>query len=305
VKWERLGHRFAPDGRARWARSHASTPWGTQRHNGLLRVHYSSRDEHNRSHIAWVDLDPTRSFEPVEAARQPTLQPGRPGLFDDSGVSVGCLVEAEGRDLLYYLGWNLRTTVPWTNTIGLAVRVHGDETFVKHGAVPVMDRSEEDPFSLSYPCVLSTDQGYTMWYGTNDEWGQTPESMVHSIARATSSDGINWARDADRALRPERPHESAISRPSVRRTGTGYEMFYSHRGSSSAAKYRIGWATSPDGLTWERRDGEIGLDVASSGWDSEMICYPFVFDHGADTYMIYNGNGFGRSGFGIARLAER
>ena len=36
------------------------------------------------------------------------------------------------------------------------------------------------------------------------------------------------------------------------------------------------------------------------GGDSEMIEYPFVFDHDGQRFMLYNGNGYGRSGFGVA-----
>ena len=77
-----------------------------------------------------------------------------------------------------------------------------------------------------------------------------------------------------------------------------YKMWYSYRGQS----YRIGYAESADGIRWERKDDLVGLDVSTSGWDSEMIEYPFVFDHGSRRYMLYNGNGFGRSGLGLAVL---
>jgi len=33
-----------------------------------------------------------------------------------------------------------------------------------------------------------------------------------------------------------------------------------------------------------------------------MVEYPFVFDHKGGRYMLYNGNGYGRTGFGIAVL---
>lgn len=32
----------------------------------------------------------------------------------------------------------------------------------------------------------------------------------------------------------------------------------------------------------------------------EMVEYPFVFDHKGQRLMLYNGNGFGRTGFGLA-----
>ena len=78
-------------------------------------------------------------------------------------------------------------------------------------------------------------------------------------------------------------------------------MWFSYR-SGSGKKYRIGYATSKLGEEWELRLEEVGIDVSADGWDSEMIEYPFVFDHGGIRYMLYNGNGNGRTGFGIARL---
>jgi hypothetical protein len=77
-------------------------------------------------------------------------------------------------------------------------------------------------------------------------------------------------------------------------------MWYSRRGES----YRIGYAESADGLSWERRDAEAGIDVSSAGWDAEMICYPFVFDAEGERWMLYNGNGYGASGIGLAVLEE-
>jgi len=75
-------------------------------------------------------------------------------------------------------------------------------------------------------------------------------------------------------------------------------MWYSYRGS----KYRIGYAESKDGISWIRKDSEVGIDVSSSGWDSDMIEYPHVFDHGGQLYMLYNGNGYGKTGIGLAVL---
>jgi len=66
--------------------------------------------------------------------------------------------------------------------------------------------------------------------------------------------------------------------------------------------YRIGYAQSVDGKNWELNLEEAGIDVSSEGWDSEMIEYPFVFDHKGERYMLYNGNGFGKTGFGLAVL---
>jgi hypothetical protein len=49
-------------------------------------------------------------------------------------------------------------------------------------------------------------------------------------------------------------------------------------------------------------DAEVGIGVSADGWDSEMIEYPFVFDHAGSRYMLYNGNGYGKTGIGLAVL---
>ena len=76
-------------------------------------------------------------------------------------------------------------------------------------------------------------------------------------------------------------------------------MWFSYR-SGSGEKYRIGYATSENGANWKLDLDNAGITVSATGWDSEMIEYPFVFDHEGSRYMLYNGNGYGRTGFGLA-----
>ena len=300
VAWEKLGHLFVPSGDDWWARSHASTPTVAWNADGTARVYFSSRDEAGRSHIGAVDLDPSNDFRVVNIHHQPVLSPGEIGLFDDSGVAVGSVVECDGVERLYYMGWNLRVTVPWANTIGMATRMSSDEPFVRCGRVPALDRSEEDPFTMSYPWVLTNDDDLTMWYGTNTVWGATAEDMQHVIRRATSTDGVAWTRDATPCLDFIHDGEYAISRPCVRRCSTGFEMFYCFRSHVDPVTYRIGWAFSADGLQWQRDDG-IGIEPTPGEWDGEMTCYPCVFEWDGEIWMLYNGNGYGRTGFGLAR----
>jgi hypothetical protein len=49
----------------------------------------------------------------------------------------------------------------------------------------------------------------------------------------------------------------------------------------------------------------VGIDVAESGWDSEMISYPHVFELDGEIYMAYLGDQVGRYGFGLAKLNGR
>ena len=76
-------------------------------------------------------------------------------------------------------------------------------------------------------------------------------------------------------------------------------MWFSYR-SGTGQKYRIGHAVSSTGEAWELKLDPAGIDVSPTGWDADMIEYPFVFDHKGRRYMLYNGNGYGLSGFGVA-----
>ena len=80
-------------------------------------------------------------------------------------------------------------------------------------------------------------------------------------------------------------------------------MHYSIRKRSVAA-YRLGYADSEDGVHWTRRDAELGLDVSPSGWDSEAVMYSAEISVAGRTYLFYNGNDFGRTGFGVAVREE-
>ena len=48
----------------------------------------------------------------------------------------------------------------------------------------------------------------------------------------------------------------------------------------------------------------LGITRSNEGWDSIMMCYPYLYQHRGRKYLLYNGNGFGESGFGYAVLAD-
>ena len=122
-----------------------------------------------------------------------------------------------------------------------------------------------------------------------------PKHYYH-VKYAESADGIHWGEQRRIGIDFNSPDEYAIGRPCVVKDSGVYRMWYCYRGPS----YRIGYAESPDGLSWTRMDRDAGIDCSPEGWDSEMQCYPWVFDHGGRRYMLYNGNSYGKTGFGLA-----
>lgn len=279
--------------------THASYPTPLVDDSGTVRVFFSPRDRQNQSSIFWLDLaiDGDR-FEVLRVAGAPLLEPGPRGAFDDSGVSVSCVIADGDRMLVYYLGWSLGITVPFRNFIGLAVGHRGEARLQRVSQVPILDRSEIDPFTLGYPWVLRDDEAWRMWYGSHLEWGERGSEMRHVIKEAHSCDGISWTRTGRIAVPLGAPPEFAVSRPCVVPDRGRLRMWYARRHPD----YSIGYAESEDGEQWVRHDDAFALVGPASPWDSDGATYPAVFDLRQTRYLLYNGNGYGRSGFGLARL---
>jgi hypothetical protein len=124
----------------------------------------------------------------------------------------------------------------------------------------------------------------------------------YHIKYAESIDGIDWKRNGVVAIDYIDDYEYAISAPRVILEAGIYKMWFSSRATKDIDTYRIRYAESEDGINWTRKDNEVGLNVSASGWDSKMICYPFIFDNKGKRYMLYNGNDYGKTGFGLAVL---
>jgi predicted GH43/DUF377 family glycosyl hydrolase len=268
------------------------------------RIHFGTRDERNRSHGAWAEFEATAQGLSLQRfAPKPTIEPGRPGAFDDAGAMPGSIVTHRGRLLMYYTGWTLARAVPFTFFIGAAESRDGGKTFRKVSEAPVLGRNHHDPFLTGAPWVTSENGALRMWYVSGTEWvpGRTEAAApthYYSIKHATSDDGVVWHTN-DRLCLPYQENEHAIARPVVMRTDRGYRMIYSARRLGET--YRIYSANSTDGLAWQR-DSAPMIEVASSGWDSEMVCYGTRLDTAHGNFLLYNGNAYGKDGFGAARV---
>ena len=287
---------FCPDGYSSWMHSHASNPTAVVQPDGLVKIYFSPRDQENRAHIGYVIVDPMQNWRTVEIADKPVVVPGKIGAFDHRGCSMGCFATAPNGDVyIYYLGWNLAHDVPFRNSIGCWVQRGGEGEFERLSDGPVMDRDLVDPFSISYPFIMKEGDIYHMWYGSHKQWGATTDDMIHGLKYAKSLDALHWDRTNIQCI-DTTPEQYAFSRPWVIKEDGLYKMWYSFRGG----KYRIGYAESFDGLQWDRKDSEAGITVSDQGWDDTMVCYPCVFDFDGSRYLLYNGNGYGSTGIGLA-----
>jgi len=302
MKWRKLGRIFRAAGQRPWMQSHCSMPFSEPVEGNIVRIWFSPRDAGNRSHTAWLEIDLNAPADILRLAEKPVLAPGISGAFDHRGAAGSCMTRHDAERRLYYIGWSEDEIDPFHIAIGLAVSSDTGTTFTRHSTEAVLDRNANDPAMVSTPFVLRTAEIWRMWYLSVTDWPVSAKQPHYNIRQATSLDGIAWRTDPAPCIAFHHPTEIAIARPTVLEDGDIWRMWFCHRGSDYA--YRIGYAESRDGLTWDRRDEHAGINVSDSGWDSEMTAYPHVFDHGRERYMLYAGNGFGREGMGLAILEQ-
>ena len=310
MKWTKLGLIFKPENNFDWMASHASLPLPDRLSDNVLRIYFATRSRQNKSAITFIEVEADDPSRILYVHDQPVLSSGKLGTFDDDGVGPYSLVTQGSRKYLYYGGVNAGGTVPYRNAIGLAVSEDNGLTFERVCEGPVVDRNQQEPYFTAAADVMHCGDHWKMWYGSATGWfviKDRPEPR-YQIKYGYSSDGIHWSRNDTTCIEYKLEGEANV-RPCVVREEGRYRMWYCYRGSldyrtDPAQSYRLGYAESNDGIRWTRKDEEVGITRSTEGWDSGMICYPYLYRHRDRKYLLYNGNGFGGSGFGYAVLEE-
>lgn len=298
-RWLKLGLLYRPEPIHPKLASHAANPLPVVLKGDIYRIFFSGRDTQNRSSVGYVDVDIVKR-EIVHVHDRPVFEHGPENSFYSHGVSIGSCYEVNDSRYILFMGWQYPDGNHWRGEIG-RLALAPDFSLRLDSNTPFMSTDATDPVSLSYPWVVPRRNGdYHMWYGSTITWDAGNGEMLHVIRHAMSTDGHRWRR---RGLSV--PYRlgiaQAFSRPTVLIDEDRFQMWFSYRGGLGQ-KYRIGYAISETGEDWNLKLEDAGIDVSASGWDSEMIEYPFVFAHKGERYMLYNGNGYGRTGFGLAVL---
>lgn len=301
--WTKLGPLIGPNAEIEWLAGGAGACCANinSLDSSIIDLYISGRDSKNRSRIglARFSMD---SEAIIELICLPVLPIGAHGAFDENGTSYPSVVRDKGQYLMYYTGWIEGVQVPWYNDLGLAISKDG-LSFERYSRAPVMPRSDLDYIGIGSSCVIRDGEVWHMWYTRFDRWGSGSNDHPHyyNIKHASSTDGICWTSDKEICIDFRDATEYAVAKPCVLKIGDLFVMWYSCRGKF----YLPGLATSHDGIHWTRKDGKVGISPSESGWDSEMLCYPFVIDAGENFYMFYNGNKYGVEGLGCARASRK
>lgn len=270
------------------------------------RIYYSARTKDVVSLPFYIDVEAGNPQNILHIPDKPLAVPGAAGTFDETGITMTSIVQVGNVKYLYYCGWNKRATVPYALSIGVMVVKDDGKLYKKMFDGPIMDRSKYNPIAVSAPFVIYDDGIFKMWYITFTQWkvydGRMEPTFV--IKYATSDNGIDW-NTSDKVCFNSTYDGESFARPWVLKDNGIYKMWFSSRGpvgyrEKGGQHYMVEYAESVDGENWQRQPNKAGISTSETGWDSEMLAYASVIKHNDIYYMLYNGNNFGKTGFGYA-----
>lgn len=308
-KWIRKGFIYNASGQNGFDTSHCHKPTPIVINDKIVRVYFGVRDAHGKTRTTFIDLDINNLQNILYIHNKPVLDLGKIGTFDDSGANVSSLVRYNDKIYMYHIGWNPSTTVHTRNSIGISISSDNGWTFNRLYDGSILDRTKDEPYYTGAVDVKYENNNiWKCWYTSGSEWkfiNGKPEIYYH-IKYATSQNGIDWQRNNIDCILPKDDFE-ATARPSILKLEDKYIMFYSRRSLvdfrvNSKNSYRMGYAESQDGIKWTRLDDKVELEPTGKegDFDSCEIAYPYVIEINGKLVMFYNGNGFGKTGFGYA-----
>jgi predicted GH43/DUF377 family glycosyl hydrolase len=313
-KWKKLGRIYNPlyfEERPEWMYEFAQAP-STLIFDDFVRVYFGCRPKRdaNQQYVtysAYVDLSRKDLFKIERFSKQPVLNLGNYGCFDEFGTYPLSVLKNNDEIWGFYAGWTRCESVPFNIGIGFATSKDNGVTFQKYGEGPILPFTLDEPFTLSGPKIRKFGDKFYLFYIAGKEWliiNGKPE-ISHKIRLAISEDGLKWNK-VNRNLIPNSWHtDESQASPDVFFANGKYHMFFCGWIPSNFRVTRtrtIGYAYSTDLINWIRDDSKVGIQLSQDGWDSKMIAYPHVFELDDEVYMMYIGNEVGRFGFGLAKL---
>ena len=299
--WVKKGLVFATarDGIGGWMRHSALTPTPHRIDDERIRIYAGFRDEEGVSRIGYVDVRADDPTAVLDFSREPVLDVGRGGCFDDSGVILGDVIGTPDGLLMFYVGFQRVAHAKFLAFTGLARSRDGGRRFERMQETPILDRAPGRSTIAAVHSVRREGDRWRMWFAAGDDWEHIdgrPFPRYH--IRCVEADDPTAIPQGDQLCLSPRGNEYRIGRPRVYRAEDGYVMYFT-RGNVDG-EYLPGMARSADGVEWTRCDDALGIARSVQGWDSRSICYPALIRQCDKLLMFYNGNDMGVDGFGVA-----
>ena len=318
--WQKKGRIMSPGFAGEKSSSILSAPCVVKLKNGKLRMYFWTvgKSWSKGHHVYAAEASPKNPKKWKLINEKPLLSPALKGNVGDNGPSFPWVSPREKAPwLMYFVSWGSWAKTGLSNRTSLALSEDEGITWkvTNEPHLPLGPKGTFDGGMTGSVCILrepDKKEPWRMWYTAGERYirllGQQ-RGIVH-VGLATSRDGLSWRRHEKPALSPRldkvAPFEAVVSKPCVLKLNGTYHMWLSvYQMGENRNGYRLGYARSKDGLTWERAlDKEI-LPLTPGAFDSAHQSYPNVIEMGDELWMFYVGNSFGSTGIGLATMKKK
>jgi hypothetical protein len=312
-KWEKKGLILKPGFAGTRSADLLSAPSVVMLPDERLRLYFWGRGNAH-CYIYAVEASPSNPMQWELVKPQPMLTPAPAGTMNNVGPGFPfVLPRDDGPWLMYYCSWGSwapKGKISNRTCLALSYDAGMTWTVAREPLLPLGKPGSFDGGLTGSVYVMRTGKSnYQMWYtaGGRYEMIGPINRAIANIGYATSTNGIEWKKHPEAVMTPRekavKPYEAVVSKPSVLRLNGKYHMWLSVFCMEDRG-YRIEYAQSEDGVRWRRSFDEEVLPPTPGGFDSANQSYANVIEQGEELWMFYTGNGFGRTGIGLATLRK-
>jgi hypothetical protein len=305
MRFLKRGLVYRPPFDGSWRDNSALTPTPILLDDNTLRIYSGFRDKSGISRIGYVDVQSDDPTLILNISDKPVLDIGEPGMFDDNGMIMGDIIIKDNQTYMYYVGFQLVDKVKFLAYSGLAIKYSNSESFRRYRNTPIFDRGEEAMYIRAIHSAIAESGIMKIWYAVGNGWEQINGKRYpqYEIYHSETDKIEKLPQSGTICIGVDRANcEYRIGRPRVYKWKEKYLMLFTY--GTTDGRYMAGMATSTDGISWNRDDSKLGIQLSENGWDSVHLCYPALITVNDKTYMFYNGNNMGYDGFGVAEMID-
>lgn len=272
----------------------------------LLRVFFTSRiAERSGASFSvpfFIDLDPY-SLQQVSEMRRIELPEARIGSYRVHGIFPFSVFRlSDGTLLSLPTGWRRMNGVDVETGIGEMFSLDNGLSWHEKGVGPRFAAKLLEPHLVCDASYLMFRENHLLAYSFGVDWKKNPAGIPERryLIAVTRAEGYgSLTNGGGRPAIPTLSEDEVQAYPFLSMAHDRIEMVFCFRSrfefrSNPQASYKLGFAFSKDGLTWERDDSQVSF--SSQLGDELMRCYPSTFLHGGKQFLFYSGNGFGETG---------
>lgn len=277
-------------------------------HDGLYYMFYTGSDGRGAFNGAIGYATSTDGYTWTKADANPVFQSVYRGEFQSYPLptSLGRVLIDEGTWVMYYGLPNIAWAMP-TQAIYRATASGPDGPWTTDGEV-VLEGGERGSWNyhIGPQNIFKVDGEYRLYYtGFTGRYERDEDSWrLPQMGLATSQDGLHFEHVSDMPVLPALTASEwepyGLTSTTIRQTIDGWELFYVGYPrpiytfpNPLNSPLQIGYATSTDGIQWERIAENPIITTPETGWP---LLGNLVID---DTYFLYYDHAWGTDGVSL------